>query len=71
MSNNELSKLTDREREVLKLIAEGNTSKEIAKALAISYKTIDAHRENIKRKTDIDSIAGLTRLAVRNKLIEA
>lgn len=71
MSNNELSKLTDREREVLKLIAEGKTSKDIAKVLGISYKTIDAHRENIKRKTDIDSIAGLTRLAVRSRLIEA
>ena len=57
--------LTGREREVLQLIAEGNTTKEIAQMLHLSPKTIDSHREHIMEKLDIRNIAGLTRYAIR------
>jgi DNA-binding CsgD family transcriptional regulator len=56
--------LTARESEVLKLIAEGATSKEIGQKLGISYKTADAHRENIKKKLHVSSIAHLVRYAI-------
>lgn len=56
--------LTSRESEVLKLIAEGATSKEIGQKLGISYKTADAHRENIKKKLHVSSIAHLVRYAI-------
>lgn len=59
------AKLTDREREVLQLLAEGKTTKAIADALCISVKTIETHRRNIMEKLDIHSIAELTKYAVR------
>lgn len=62
--------LTNREREVLKLIAEGSTSKEIGDQLGISYKTADAHRENIKKKLHVHSIAHLVRYAITIGLIK-
>ena len=62
--------LTDREREVLRLIAEGATSKEIGHRLGISYKTVDAHRENIKKKLRANSIAHLVRYAIVFGLIK-
>jgi DNA-binding NarL/FixJ family response regulator len=61
-------RLTDREVEVLKLIAEGCTNKEIAKKLEISSRTVEAHRENIMGKLGIKSIAGLTKYALQNNL---
>jgi DNA-binding NarL/FixJ family response regulator len=61
--------LTGREREVLQLIAEGNTTKEIAQMLNLSPKTIDSHREHIMEKLDIRNIAGLTRYAIRDGLV--
>ncbi len=60
--------LSHREREVLQLIAEGQTSKEIAKTLNLSPKTIDSHREHIMEKLGIRNIAGLTKYAVREGL---
>jgi len=60
--------LTGREREVLQLVAEGNTTKEIAKTLHLSVKTIDTHREHIMEKLGIRNIAGLTKYAVREGL---
>ena len=57
--------LSRREREVLQLVAEGNTTKEIATALHLSPKTIDSHREHIMEKLGIRNIAGLTKYAVR------
>jgi two-component system nitrate/nitrite response regulator NarL len=57
-------KLSSREREVLQLIAEGRSSKEIAGILNISVKTVSYHRENIKRKSGLKTIAGLTRNAL-------
>jgi DNA-binding NarL/FixJ family response regulator len=62
-------KLTTREREVLQLLAEGLTAKEIAKRLDISAYTVDAHRSRILRKLQISSIGELVRYAMRNGLI--
>ncbi|MBU0513743.1 MAG: response regulator transcription factor [Proteobacteria bacterium] len=62
------SVLTDREREVLQLLAEGRTSKEIAGALDVSPKTVEAHRRQIMDKLDIHSVAGLTKYAIRDGL---
>jgi DNA-binding NarL/FixJ family response regulator len=62
--------LTAREREVLQLVAEGKTSKEISAILHVSAKTVDAHRANIMGKLDIHDTAGLVRYAIRRGLIE-
>lgn len=59
------------ERELLQLIAEGNTTREIAAKLDISVKTADSHRTNVMNKLDIHDIAGLTRFAIQNGLVEA
>ncbi len=64
----ELAVLSGREREVLQLIAEGNSSAEIAQTMHISARTVDTHRHNIMKKLDIHSIAGLTKFAIRNGL---
>jgi two-component system, NarL family, response regulator NreC len=66
----ELDKLTTREREVLQLIAEGNSSAEVAQRLYISVRTVDTHRHNIMEKLKIHSIAGLTKFAIRNGLCQ-
>ena len=62
--------LTAREREVLQLVAEGNTTKEIAQLLGISFKTAESHRTRIMKKTSIHETAGLVRYAVRRGLIQ-
>lgn len=62
--------LTRREREVLKLVAEGYSSKEIAEELTIAVKTVDRHRTNIMGKLGIDDRVGLTRYAIRRGLVE-
>ncbi|MCH7600256.1 MAG: response regulator transcription factor [Myxococcales bacterium] len=62
--------LTDREREVLQLIAEGLSSKEIANMLGVSLKTIDSHRSNLMEKLDIHKVSGLVRFAIRAGLVE-
>jgi DNA-binding CsgD family transcriptional regulator len=59
-----------REREVLQLVAEGKTTKEIAHALGIGVKTADSHRTRMMRKLDIHETAGLVRYAIRLGLIE-
>jgi DNA-binding CsgD family transcriptional regulator len=56
--------LSSREREVLQLIAEGRSSKEMADILGISVKTVSFHRENIKRKLGVRTTAELTRNAI-------
>ena len=61
--------LTSREREVLVLIAEGKSNKEIAHNLGIGVRTIETHRERIMRRLDIHSVAGLTKFAVANGMI--
>jgi DNA-binding NarL/FixJ family response regulator len=64
-------KLTPREREIVQLLAEGLSSKEVAGTLHISVKTAETHRTNIMRKLDIHSVSELVRYAVRNHIIEA
>lgn len=61
--------LTPREREVLQLVAEGKTTKEIGTILGVSTKTIEKHRENIMEKLDIHEIAGLVRYAIARGLV--
>ena len=61
--------LTSREREVIQLLAEGKTSKEVAVTLNLSVKTAETHRTNLMRKLDLHSIADLTRYAVRNGIV--
>jgi DNA-binding CsgD family transcriptional regulator len=61
--------LTAREREVLQSIAEGQSGKEIAHALAISVKTVEYHRQNIKRKLGVSTVAELTRNAMAGGLV--
>jgi DNA-binding NarL/FixJ family response regulator len=60
--------LTAREREVVQLIAEGKTTKQIASALGLSVKTIETHRRQAMEKLGIYSIAGLTKYAIREGL---
>jgi DNA-binding NarL/FixJ family response regulator len=64
------NRLTIREREILQLLAEGKTTKEVASVLGIATKTSDTHRSNIMRKLDLHSIAELVRYAIRNKVVE-
>jgi DNA-binding NarL/FixJ family response regulator len=59
------SVLTNREREVLQLLAEGKTTKEISANLSVSERTIDAHRQNIMAKLNLHSVAELTKYAIR------
>ncbi len=65
----ELGELTNREREVLVLIAEGFSNKDIANSFGVSVRTVETHRERIMRKLEIHSVAGLTRLAIAKGLI--
>src|SRR5262249_21643431 len=60
--------LSARERQVLQLVAEGMTTKEIAYTLAISFKTAESHRTRIMAKLNIHETAGLVRYAIRNRL---
>jgi len=65
------SRLTPREREILQLLAEGRTTKQVALTLSISVKTVETHRSNLMRSLGLDSISDLVRYAVRNRIIEA
>ena len=62
--------LSAREREIVQLLAEGNSNKDIARALNISVKTAETHRSNVMRKMGFASLAELVRYAIRNKIIE-
>jgi DNA-binding NarL/FixJ family response regulator len=61
--------LTPRQREVLQLVAEGHSTKEIARRLDLSVKTVDTHRSQLMKQLDIHEVAGLVRYAMRNGLI--
>ena len=63
--------LTPRQREILRLVAEGLTTKAIARRLSISVKTVETHRAEIMRRLDIHDVAGLTRLAIRTGLVSS
>jgi DNA-binding CsgD family transcriptional regulator len=62
--------LTAREREILQLIAESNSTKEVANKLNISVKTAENHRTNLMKKLDLHDVAGLTRYAILHGIIE-
>ena len=62
--------LSAREREIVQLLAEGNSNKDIARALDISVNTAETHRSNIMRKMGFASLADLVRYAIRNRMIE-
>ena len=66
----EISTLTPREREVVQMVAEGKSTKEVAEKLKISAKTADTHRTNVMRKLKLHSVSELVRFAIRNKLVE-
>jgi len=64
-------RISDRERQVLQLVAEGKTTKEIASLLGISVKTAESHRSNMMDKLNIHDTAGLVRYAIRNGIIQS
>ena len=64
------ARLTSREREVLQLLAEGRSTKEVAASLDIGIKTAETHRANLMKKLDLQTIAELVRYAVRNHIVE-
>ena len=61
--------VTEREREILKLIAEGHTSKDIAQYLCLSIKTVEKHRSNLMKKLDLHNVSALTSLAISKGLV--
>ncbi len=63
--------LTPRQREVLQLIAEGQSTKEIARRLDLSVKTVETHRTQLMKQLDIHEVAGLVRYAIREGLVSA
>lgn len=65
-----LERLTDREREVLQLIAEGKTNKEIAVALSLSVNTVETHRKHLMEKLDLHNTAELVRFAIRERVVQ-
>lgn len=65
-----LDNLTAREREILKLVAEGNTNKKIADHLCISLKTVEKHRSNLMKKLDLRNTAALTAYAIEKKMVD-
>jgi DNA-binding NarL/FixJ family response regulator len=64
-------RLTPRQREIVQLLAEGKSSKEVAVTLDLSVKTAETHRANIMRKLDCHSVSEVVRYAIRNKIIDA
>ena len=62
--------LTAREREIIQLVAEGQSNKEAASTLGIRVKTIETHRANIMRKLRLHSVSDLVRYAIRNKIVQ-
>ncbi len=68
--HDEIEGLTQRQREILQMIAEGRSMKEIAGALDVSVKTVETHRARLMERLDIHDVAGLVRLAIRAGLIE-
>jgi len=69
-NNRTESRLSSREREILQLLAEGNSNKEISLSLGLGVATVETHRTNVMRKLGLHSISDLVRYAVRNQIIE-
>jgi DNA-binding NarL/FixJ family response regulator len=65
-----INRLSSREMEVLQLIAEGMPNKQVAAELGVSFKTVDKHRQHLMAKLDIHDVAGLTRYAIAEGIIE-
>jgi DNA-binding NarL/FixJ family response regulator len=63
-------KLTTRERQVLSMIAEGQSNKEMANHLGVGVRTIETHRERVMNKLNIHSVAGLTKYAITNGIVK-
>jgi len=63
------AKLTNRERQVLALIAEGRSNKEMASQLGVGTRTVETHRERMMAKLNIHSVAGLTKFAIANGIV--
>lgn len=66
----EIKDLTEREIEILKLVAEGYSNKEIGERLFISHRTVDTHRTNLMKKMNVHNVAGLIRIALKSGLVE-
>jgi DNA-binding NarL/FixJ family response regulator len=69
--NGRVMSLTQREREVLRLLAEGESNREVAERLSISAKTVETHRANVMRKLGAGSIVDLVHYAIRNGIVAA
>ena len=69
-SKNAIERLTDKEREMIKLVAVGLSSKQIAYKLGISIKTVDGRRRQIRKKLHLNSIADVVRFAIKKKLVQ-
>ena len=65
-----LDQITPRQREILKLVSEGNSTKEIAHLLKVSAKTVETHRSQLMERLDIHDVPGLVRYAIRSGLVE-
>jgi DNA-binding NarL/FixJ family response regulator len=63
-------RLTSREREIVQLLAEGNSNKAIASRLDLSVKTVETHRASVMRKLELNSLADIVRFAIRNHIIQ-
>lgn len=65
-----IQKVTQREKEVLHLIAYEHSTKEIASKLYVSYETVNSHRKNLLRKLDVKNTAGMVRVAFEQQLLQ-
>lgn len=70
-SESELAVLTPRQKEILQLLAEGRSTREIAELLGVSIKTVEAHRSNLMERLEIYDVPGLVRLAIRSRLVSS
>lgn len=69
IENNPLEALSSREREILQLVANGKTSREIAETLSISSKSVDTYRSRLMRKINVKNLAGLIKFAIHHGII--
>jgi DNA-binding NarL/FixJ family response regulator len=65
-----MQRLTSREREIVQLLAEGRSNKQIARLLDLSVKTVETHRAAVMRKLELESLPDLVRFAIRNQIIQ-
>jgi DNA-binding NarL/FixJ family response regulator len=70
-ASQEFSPVTERQREVLQLLAKGKSTKEVANTLGITFKTAETHRTNLMRRLNCHSVTELIRYAIRNRIVEA